>query len=642
MPIPYRTCLLIVFMCHAVWVYASDSTEVNSQRLPWSVTAGVYGGPSVHTTDFISLPDFPNCCEPYTSGSGLMMGLQLGAELQTGIHVFDKAVKLNLSIGYQLHPASLTATEVVGNIISGNSVTDGTVEHQLDLAYSGVTFSPSLAIPLPAVDGLHLVVGGIGMFPLSATIDQQQLLANPTDNDYTFENGERIRDQHSGNLPGTTTPMVYGIVGLRYDMALNHEWTIAPTMRYVAGLTNITSAAPWSVAAFQAGVMVAYQLPKPKPPIPAVVEPPPTPKSKPLLQSTVSIVSRTPGSHMSADTIYAPVITENIADTVQAVMPVLYFEHNSTIPVNGDRALVDFVQAIQQSRADSSDQLEHITITASTSYNEDPRLARERISRLTNSISLDPNFVTVVLERAPQKKYPELDLEAQFVRVTLGTESRMLHRYTESKQTTAVSVALTALHTVTCEAGPCTTSVSVNGAMPPSLVTTDPVIPLTVPIPLTNGAPAQPSLVAVTLKTTDTTGTTTTSSSAVVVVPTVLQVHRKQVWVDPSGTSNRSAYLLALFDFDGTTPVVIDKSVVTMAQEALHKGKAVTLAPCTDAFGAAEHNVELRRQRAEAALRLLGSGASQVTVDVDQCMSDADKFPQERSLCRSVWVLLDN
>lgn len=622
---------------------AADSAVVRQEQLPWSLTAGIQAGAAMHTTNFIELPGFPNCCEPYTSGNGLALGAQVGIEFRTGIELFENAVKVNLSLGYQRLPGSLTVSEEVGNIINGSTVTNGVVQHELDLSYSGLSIEPTIAIPLPSINGLHLVIGGMGMLPLSASITQQQVLVSPSSLEYTFENGQRIREQQSGSLTNATALALWAVVGLRYDVQIDDMWTVSPAFRYLNGLNDIATETDWKVNALQAGVTVAYRIPKPEPTKP---EPPKQPvnevpivaKPVPALQSSVTLAARTPGSKVVGDTVFTPVITESIVDSVIAVAPTLYFEHNSTIPVGGEEALVQFAQAIRQSMVDTTDQLEHITIIGSTSFDEDKRLARERISRLLNSVVIDQNRVTIVQEHATQKKYPELDSEKRFVNITLGTSPRMLHRYSEFKHVNAVSAELSILHTVTCEAGPCTTNVAVSGAIPSSITTTDPVIPITVPVAISDKP--QPALVGVSLTTTDATGKQVASSSAIVVVPTTAEVHRMRVHVDPAGTVRRQAFLLALFDFDGVAPTVVDYTVVTSAQEAVKAGKRVTLVPCSDAFGTTEHNLELRKQRGQAGMLLLGN-TKPTQIDLESNLGATLEAPRDRYLQRSVWVVLE-
>lgn len=639
----YCIVTLLVLAIGSNQMLATDTAVVQQEQLPWSITAGIVAGAAMHTTNFIELPGFPNCCEPYTSGSGLALGANVGIELRTGIELFDNAVKVNLSLGYQRVPGTLTVSEEVGNIINGSTVTNGVVQHELDLSYSGLTIHPTVALPLPSINGLHLVIGGMGMLPLSASITQQQTLTSPSSLEYTFENGQRIREQQSGSLTNATALALWAVVGLRYDVQIDRAWTLAPTVCYLHGLNDIATETDWKVSAIQAGVTVAYRLPKPEPPKPEppkqpVVEAPIVAKPVPALHSSVSLAARTPGSKVVGDTVFTPVITESIVDSVIAVAPTLYFEHNSTVPIGGEEALLQFTQAISQSMVDTTDQVEHITITGSTSFDEDKRLARERISRLLNSVVVDQNRVTIVQEHAAQKKYPELDSEKRFVSIALGTTPRMLHRYSEFKRVNAVSAELSILHTVTCEAGPCTTNVAVSGAIPSSITTTDPVIPITVPVAI-NEKP-QPSLVGVSLTTTDAAGKQVTSSSAIVVVPTLADVHRMRVHVDPAGTVRRQAFLLALFDFDGVTPSAVDYTVVTSAQEAIKAGKRVTLVPCSDAFGTTEHNLELRKQRGQAGMQLLGN-TKQTQIDFESNLGTTPEAPRDRYLQRSVWVVIE-
>ncbi len=624
---------------------AQEKLADTTEYLPVSLFAGVSGGAAFHDAEFIQLPGLPNCCEPYTGATGLSVLFDVGAEYRTAIQLFTDNLRLRLSVGAQLMPTHFRQNEVVGNIINNQTVTDGVVEHQLDLSYLGLTIQPGIILPLPSVDGLQLMIGGLVTLPITTTVEQQQVLASPTDQSYTFENGERFRARNSGPLPGATSPLLSAVAALRYAMPLSQSWQLVPMIKYQQALGSITSVTSWNVSSVHAGIEVAWQLPKPEPamPEPPAPEPVDTIPIKialpPVLASNVSIVSRTAGATVNGDTIFAPVITEWVADTIQSILPTLYFEYNSTNPVGGEDAIQRFAQAVKQSMVDSTDQREHVVITGSASADEDARLARERISRLLRDVPVNQNHVSVVQRKAPEARYPGLAEEDRFVRVELGSTRRMLHRFAESKQIMTEAVQLAALHTITCEAAPCVTSVNVEGGRTPKTTTTDVVIPITADVPVGSTA-EQPSLVSVTLRTTDSTGNSVDAAAAMVLRRTVKETHRNRLWTDPTGVVKQRGLLLAVFDFDQTQPSSVDLHVVDSVRIALAHGRKVTLVPSTDEFGSDTYNLELRKKRAEVGRALIGKAAADLPVDLT-ATNPTTPHPMQRAVSRSVWVRIE-
>ncbi|RPI67819.1 MAG: hypothetical protein EHM43_06550, partial [Ignavibacteriae bacterium] len=234
--------------------------EAQAEHTNVLLQGGLFAGPTIHNAQFTQLPGVPNCCVEFDGGTGLGYGIGIGAELDTRTSIFSNTLRLGVNLSYQALPGTLTQDEVVGNIISGSTVTDGVVEHTIDLSYGMVALQPYVAVPLIAQ---LFVTGGftVGM-PLAATYEQQQTLVEPSDPDYTFENGSRTRAQQSGDLPDKASLFAALSIGARYDLAVNDALTVVPSITYQLGLTDIVSTVPWKVNAIFGGVTVQYRLPK--------------------------------------------------------------------------------------------------------------------------------------------------------------------------------------------------------------------------------------------------------------------------------------------------------------------------------------------------------------------------------------------
>ncbi len=616
-------------------VSAQDSTLSRPSR--YSVTGMVAGGLALHSTDFVELPTLPNCCVPYTGGASPDASIAIGLDYVSGLSLFNRDVHVGVHAGMRLLPATLVEQEHVGNIISGSTVTDGTVEHELSLRYTAIVIEPYLTLPMPVKDfslGIGIPIG----IPLSAHLDQQQNLLTPSDPQYTFENGERARAKMSSSLPNAAVPQLNLQLRIRYTVGLFDNVSISPFIAYQHALNSITSAAPWLINSVNTGVQVAYHIPLPLPP-PIIAPPPPPPPVRHVLASSVHIVPKTLGATTVNDTVFAPVLYEHITDTVVAVLPTLLFEYNSTEPIGGDTERVLFAQAIQQSMVDFSDQRERVIIRGSASFNEDPRLARERVSALLQLVKVDQNLVTIELVHRDSTVRPELAEEGRSVTVQLGERPRMLRRYAERKSVQTRSVELSALHTLTCENAPCTTSVTVQGAHCAVTETSSPVIPVIVGVPVDDSTSvSEPLEVVVQLTTRDAGGAQTSAEAAVVVVRTVAEVQRETVVINPDGTKQSGEVLLCLFEYGSDKFSVVDNEALDAVRTALRSGKSITVVAGTDDLGTPEYNAQLRRKRADAAIRLIGPLATGSAIEAKQHTAGAAHAPLTRIAQRGVWI----
>ncbi len=603
--------------------------------------AALIGGSASHDASFVQLPAFPNCCVEYGQTAGLELSAGVGVDVATQLNVFNQPLRLYGALGIRALPTSFRVDEEVGNIIANNTATDGVVEHQLDLSYVAVSIDPTIAVPLP-VERLHITVGALFSFPVSTALDQQQMLVSPTDPSYTFENGQRVREVSGGELPQSSTTVAI-TAGVRYDVPITNEWELSAALRYQHGLNSLTGAAQWSVNSLVGGLLLRYRIPvleetAPPPPPPP---PPPVAVQPPALTSTVDLLCRVPNSTVLGDEVHVPIIDEVVTDTVHAVAPYLFFAQNSTEPLGGQEEMQRFVAAIRQSIVDWTDQRERIVIVGSTSHDEEPAIARQRVSALLPYLPIDQNNVTIELIRADSMTYPELDEEARHVRLSLGSMPRMLRRYASTTEKFAQAIELAAVHTLTCENGPCTTAVRVDGAVSFATTTTDAVIPVIIPAAL---APRADSVmpVHVELKTTDAGGQQRVSSATMIVRPTTRSVQRTTVTVDPVGVAHSDGLLLCLFAFDSDVISTADLVVADSIRAALKAGRTVTLVPGTDAIGSTDYNQNLRKRRADAALRYLGIQSTAITVELNApVQTAASSSPLGRLTQRSVWVRFD-
>ena len=271
-PLRSFTVLLLLTLCGGHMVKAGEEL----QRSPLSLQGSVAGGVSLHSASFTQLPGVPNCCVEFGSALGWAGDLGVGLEYDTRSRLFENTIKIGVSAGFGLYGGTLTENEEVGNIIDGNEVTDGIVQHDIALSSGIVLLSPYVALPVPVLQSLSLVLGIDVGTVLVSNVDQTQSIVEPQDSRYEFLEGGREKLLYSGSLPDKASLQSALNVGLRYDLALNDAWTIAPMIRYRWSFTSVMTSTEWNVNTLMAGIQVRYTLPK------AEVAPPPPPPPPPV------------------------------------------------------------------------------------------------------------------------------------------------------------------------------------------------------------------------------------------------------------------------------------------------------------------------------------------------------------------------
>jgi outer membrane protein OmpA-like peptidoglycan-associated protein len=123
-----------------------------------------------------------------------------------------------------------------------------------------------------------------------------------------------------------------------------------------------------------------------------------------------------------------------------------------------------------------------------------------------------------------------------------------------------------------------------------------------------------------------------------VIRPTVTRADTVVTVVDHAGNATADGVTLGYFGYDAATFAAVDSTVVVAVRRAKAEGKRVSVIPETDELGSAEYNQQLRRQRAAAALQLLGLTPADVTLQVDQQPSSPATTPMERVARRRVSI----
>ncbi len=344
---------------------------------------------------------------------------------------------------------------------------------------------------------------------------------------------------------------------------------------------------------------------------------------------------------MRADTITMPLIGEQVTVTTYEAAPVIFFEKNSTQPIRGtstvgafQQNILDAVRAYVEARPGV-----HLTIVGTSAADEEPQLARERISFVARTLQIDPNRVTVRMEQAPEARYPDLADEQRTVAFLIDGKAVVIPVIRRDTVRTLPDAIITLTHVLTCEAGPCTTSVTASYGETILRVNGDgPVHTLTIPgTDLARYGMSVPFVARAFV--TDTTGRTVTSQRSYVVRPTLKQRDERQAMVSPENISG-DALVLGHFGFDTSEFTTTNDAAVRRVREAIAAGRTVTLVPGADSLGTAEYNDALMLRRAKAAIALLGVRESDVRIEVVRSTTESNATPMGRIANRSVRAII--
>ena len=200
---------------------------------------------------FSQLPNVPNCCQEFTSGSG--MGYNFGLYFQKKIMSQNY---MNLKIGYSAIYSHLTSDQTEF-IEFNNQLYSALIEHKVNTIFKLFYIEPTYKF-VP-VDNFGLILGANAGYLTSTTFDQAEYLIKP-ENTGTFSNGRRVRNERSGTIPEIKSLLIFLTVGLEYDFVLDEfsVYHIAPFINLNYGLNSLFSDREWKTNSISIGFNFFY------------------------------------------------------------------------------------------------------------------------------------------------------------------------------------------------------------------------------------------------------------------------------------------------------------------------------------------------------------------------------------------------
>lgn len=214
-----------------------------------------------YKADFYHLPDVPNCCPKFESGSGSGMSLGL---------VYDKPLAnifgIQLRAGYSGLNGSFSVPEA-STFALNDSTIQGEFEHNLDIKLATVGIEPMFYYKI--FGNLKLNIGFNAALLITKKYNQIEQITKPIDKG-TFLNAlgqdskSRERFHFSGDINQANSFQLSISGGIGYEMPLNKDRSLIlnPEIFYNYGITPVIKSYVWNVNFLRIGFALLYSTTK--------------------------------------------------------------------------------------------------------------------------------------------------------------------------------------------------------------------------------------------------------------------------------------------------------------------------------------------------------------------------------------------
>ncbi len=214
---------------------------------------GIFGSYNynMHETAFSQLPNVPNCCPEFSSGTG--NGFSIGLFYE--IPLFDD---LSGQIRTAFNSLNGNLSQIENEfIIYNDELETADIEHILNTEIS--TISLALYGRYLIFDKLSIIGGITSAIPVITKYSQKEVLVKPA-NYGVFENGTRTRNSSEGDIEGVSSFLLFVDFGISYDIPLNlkRSFYLSPEILYSLCLTDILEEEKWKINSFRIGLSFRY------------------------------------------------------------------------------------------------------------------------------------------------------------------------------------------------------------------------------------------------------------------------------------------------------------------------------------------------------------------------------------------------
>lgn len=602
---------------------------------PIAITGFAGVNVNLHSVDFSIVPGFGGYGGNFSNGSGIGFAFGTGAEYFPTSTFFGMPYRVGGLVLFSTFSGNLVKQDFIGNVIQGNTVSNGLVETSVEASISTVLAEPYFAFNPFEGTPFSIKLGLQAGIPLAASMTRREELIAPEG--VNFETGTRVRNNKTGDISGKASLLLAALGGVRYDIPITPVLTFAPEMSFGYSLTDVSSSLPWKAHTLRAGINVSYRLLEPLPEAPP--PPPPPPREQRLEIASMLLVNGAPRTN--GEKIPIP-IKETRSTKRLTAAPVVFFAHNSDIvstataqnpALRNQQSVITAMAAYL--RANPSVKL---TITAYAADDESPDIATRRAEAIIAALRREKadfgNIVIAMGETPP--KLRRADLRDEFRRATFSVNGSPMVFSTIETQVVVEGddVVISASPEFSATELPITIGgvIELGGKELYRLGQTPSNYTLGISEFTTSSAP---KTLAARYQISDVTGSTKISEIQVQLQP-VTTLAKETVNADEQAKFEQ--HILGYFDFDAATFSAVDTFAVERAKQAIRDGKKVEIIGLTDDIGTEEYNSNLSQLRIAAGIALMGANANQVTTTQFAQVFPNDGTPASRALNRSAVV----
>lgn len=641
----YYLCLfLIASAIMAPNAQANDRYTHFRAFLGFSINGNMYDSKFSRLTD-----DEPSLVD-FSSATGIGFSIFAGGEYLFQTRFLGMDWRYNFMLGFSDLTAEYKEEEFIGHIIKDQSYSDGTSEHLITPSINslyldqGFIVYPFESMPLGFRAGIS---AGLLM---GMTFEQSESLVDPSDPSYTYENGKRVRNVHSGDLPGPASMALSASLGVRYDAYEFSSFVLTPFLQLNYGLTDAVGVDKWKIHSANLGISLNYRFSKPEMIEPAPPPPPPLPVPPSAAELALRLEAFSGDNNLEQNSNVNIMLYAEEYVQVYSVLPAIFFPENSALYMKSfNQNAKGYLNAQKTVLTGIVDYLKEnpntkVTLTALALDSEEKGLAEKRIESVSklltgNGVSADRIKSKKEIIKSSKLDNPELHEENRAVWFSFSDNTSLIKMRGDSNLViTSDPVNLKVTPVVNADAGLASFSgeISANGQQIATF--DDKGIDWNYKIDDNEFNPDYEAKLNIIAKAIDSEGKTATAALEVQLFPILKKIKKNENYISNSAKYGTREFILGYCDFDVSAFHTINKDILKIVKKAYKDGCEIQLLPLTDISGTEEHNGRLARLRAESALRALGLSKENVEILYpDEELFD-NATPHGRILSRSVVV----
>jgi len=616
---------------------------------PWSVEAGLGLSWNVYYSNFADVPGYESCCTNYSDASGFGPKFFAGVFYNPSSDLFGIDYQAGFRAGYGDISASYVEEDFIGYIITGNEYTKANVEHHLDASVSGITLKPYIRLyPLKGIP-LSADLSFEAMLPMTHNLEMKEVIVSPPG--VTYENGTTEDDQQSGEITGFASMLAFIAGSLRYDVYSFGDFVLSPEVGFSYGLNNFVEGLDWKAYSFNAGIAIAYNIPKAElapplpPPLPGMPAPPVPDKTNLVVGLKVEANGEEIRNAGMLDITYE--VSESRKEF--SVLPVIFFAEassdvNYVQPAGGLNSYLDAQQnalyvAIQHLKSENKSK---ITVLGSSNKTEAEGIGLKRAESVASILKANgiADDRISIKETAPlEQTNPQTADEGRKAEIQIDGRSVPVYYTKVESVSSAQDVEFNISPLVNTNSDELMFKGEVLYGVNEMKLGDFPREASTFvfkPSRIQNlHNPAIDKYLTFRLKAAA--GEVKADSSIRLYLDSKDVIKSSSTNEVTDNNKNFEQYILAYYNFDDIRYNQLDTNVVRRINEALASGKEVIIYPLTDNIGTADYNKSLAESRAKSVLTALGDG-EKIKVEYPENYLFPNDTPWGRILNRTVLV----